>query len=197
MSTRHLTCVVVGGEYKVAQFGQFDGYPSGQGVDILDFLRNKLKRELFFSKLSKTYQPNDEQINHWWVELGHDLKNGNGFVSFDLARKFDENHPSLSRSTGGKILELIQNADDPLPLLLDKEFAADSLFCEWCYVVDFDKGTFEVFKGFNRTQLTEDERFYGMNVDSGYHPVKLSHSFNLNELPTNDEFIATLESQED
>jgi hypothetical protein len=41
MGTRHLTMVVSNNETKVAQYGQWDGYPEGQGVTILTFLRSK------------------------------------------------------------------------------------------------------------------------------------------------------------
>ena len=41
MGTRNLTCVFVNGEYKVAQYCQWDGYPSGQGLTILNFLLGK------------------------------------------------------------------------------------------------------------------------------------------------------------
>lgn len=41
MGTRHLIEVVVDGQIKVAQYGQWDGYPSGQGVDVLKFLAEK------------------------------------------------------------------------------------------------------------------------------------------------------------
>ena len=43
MGTRNLTAVFMDGEYKVAQYGQWDGYPSGQGVDILNILKNAKK----------------------------------------------------------------------------------------------------------------------------------------------------------
>lgn len=41
MGTRHLIAAKVDGEYKLAQYGQWDGYPEGQGVAVLDFLVNK------------------------------------------------------------------------------------------------------------------------------------------------------------
>ena len=41
MGTRHLICVVSDGDYKVAQYGQWDGYPSGQGAAILEFLHKE------------------------------------------------------------------------------------------------------------------------------------------------------------
>jgi len=32
MGTRHLICAKINNEYKLSQYGQWDGYPSGQGV---------------------------------------------------------------------------------------------------------------------------------------------------------------------
>lgn len=38
MGTRNLTAVYLDGQYKVAQYGQWDGYPEGQGITVLTFL---------------------------------------------------------------------------------------------------------------------------------------------------------------
>jgi hypothetical protein len=38
MGTRHLIKVIYNKETKVAQYGQWDGYPDGQGLTILNFL---------------------------------------------------------------------------------------------------------------------------------------------------------------
>ena len=35
MGTRHITTVVAEGEFVVAQYGQWDGYPTGAGNDIV------------------------------------------------------------------------------------------------------------------------------------------------------------------
>jgi hypothetical protein len=42
MGTRHLIEVKIDGELKVAQYGQWDGYLTGQGVNIADFIHNKM-----------------------------------------------------------------------------------------------------------------------------------------------------------
>jgi hypothetical protein len=46
MGTRNSTLIQVDGEYKVAQYCQWDGYPSGQGVGILESLRNSNLQKL-------------------------------------------------------------------------------------------------------------------------------------------------------
>ena len=48
MGTRNLTTVIKNSETKVAQYGQWDGYPGGQGLTALKFL---LKTDL--SEFSK------------------------------------------------------------------------------------------------------------------------------------------------
>ena len=46
MGTRNLISVIENKKPVIAQYGQWDGYPSGQGVDILEFLKSE-----FFEKL--------------------------------------------------------------------------------------------------------------------------------------------------
>lgn len=75
----------------------------------------------------------------------------------------------------------------------DLKFAANSLLCEWAYVVDLDRNTFEVFQGFNRDQLDDSERFKfldGITVDSEYKAVKLAARFPLDNLPSDKQFEA-------
>ena len=57
MGTRNLTAVMIDGEYKVAQYGQWDGYPSGQGLTCLHFLRETMDEDKF-----KAATPNKEEI---------------------------------------------------------------------------------------------------------------------------------------
>ena len=46
MGTRHLIAVHKDGKYPIAQYGQWDGYPTGQGVRVLAFCQDagKLQR---------------------------------------------------------------------------------------------------------------------------------------------------------
>ncbi len=53
MGTRNLTCVYLDGKCKVAQYGQWDGYPEGQGVTCLNFLRDEMVEPKFREELRK------------------------------------------------------------------------------------------------------------------------------------------------
>jgi len=60
MGTRHLIVVVNKEEYKVAQYGQWDGYPSGQGVTIADFIDKSMDINKFREALDDcVYLTND------------------------------------------------------------------------------------------------------------------------------------------
>lgn len=189
MGTRHMIAVISDDKYRVAQYGQWDGYPSGQGVGVLGFLTNGNLESLKRNALKCSFISNDE-----YKELTKDYADKDG-------DKFFSKHPQFSRDTGSDILSLIANADEGLKLWDDYNFAADSLFCEWAYVIDFDKNTFEVYEGFNQTPLEAHERFFGMvceryaNKKSSdvYHPVKLKKVFSLLDLPTTEEFLLEFE----
>lgn len=194
MGTRNLTMVVAAGETKVAQYGQWDGYPSGQGLTALNFLRS-MDKELFLTKLAAMKFLTDAQVDVINAELStdHSLM-GEG-----------KKYGHLSRDRGAAILDIVYKAEPGSIALVDStSFAADSLFCEFAYVVDLDKNTFEVFQGFNHSPLAEGERFASLAGQADqehrtdkYSPVRLMHSFDLDSLPTDDEFLAICEPREE
>ena len=186
MGTRHLICVVLDGEYKVAQYGQWDGYLRGTGTDILNFL-HKWNKEEFIKNLKTTKFITDEQVDKHYVECG--ATPGEEWINNEVDKGIKSKYPSLSRDTGGNILYLIEHSKN-IELINRIDFAADSLFCEWCYVIDLDKNTFEIYKGFNKKPLLKEERFSSLKVkaDPGYFPVKHLITFNLDRLPSKETF---------
>ncbi len=141
MGTRHLTCVVKDGEFKVAQYGQWDGYPTGQGKTIVEFLQGRFNKEMFLKKLAKVDWITEDIMKRYWKEAG--AKGDTHWVGMDVSDRFKQLHPELHRDTGAKVLEIIQMGKVKY---LDNEinFANDSLFCEWCYVLDLDNDVLEV-----------------------------------------------------
>lgn len=195
MGTRGLQVVVSGGEVKVANYNQWDSYPSGQGVDVLNFLRDKMK-PVFAENVSKCSWITEEEMKALWKTVGEISEDG--MVSIEVSKKFSEKYPWLHRDCGSDIFDHIQNADGGLQTRDALSFAADSLFCEWAYVVDLDKQTFEVYQGFNKTPLTQEDRFFSLQKEGcEYYPVKLVKSYSLSNLPDNDVFCKECEPQEE
>jgi len=194
MGTRNLICVVKNGEYKVAQYGQWDGQPSGQGVDILDFLRNEMDRAKFKNQIEALSFATDDELKQTWIEIGEEP---NTMISVEVANKYKELYPEHSVDNGSGILRLIQDSDRQLKLRNSIDFAKDSLSCRWGYVIDLDKNLFEVYEGANKTPLDETERFYTIQeklkpitvLDTIYYPVKYVVGFDLDKLPTEKEFL--------
>jgi len=153
---------------------------------------------LFKKKISKITYITNEEYHQRWLDFGININENNGLVDWNKAREFDTIYPETSRDTGAKILDIILDSNKPLKLINSLDFVNDSLFCEWAYVIDFDKNTFEVYEGFNKEPLSPDERFYSEDEIKEYYPVKHIKTFTLNNLPTtNEEFYKELNLQEE
>lgn len=181
MGTRHLICVVRNGEFKVAQYGQWDGYLSGQGQDVLDFLLKRCNPERFRQQVDRVHHISEPEYEALWKAAGAD---GGPTVSMDVAEKFKRENFHLHRDCGAKILDYIQDAEHPV-CQLSTDFAGDSLMCEWAYVIDLDTDTLEVYKGFNKEPVPSGERFADFPKEkdtSDYYPIRLARIFKLSEL---------------
>lgn len=193
MGTRNLTAVYVGGEYKIAQYGQWDGYPEGQGMTCLNFakkfLAKKIDREAFADKVRACSWITEEECEH-----------RNAKIRSGEVKNWPKVWPELSRDTGAEILEMVARSENGLMLKNDIDFAADSLFCEWAWVIDLDAGTFEGYRGFNQThELTPDDRFYFLveKQARGYNAITLAAKWSLDELPENDAFLEAFKEEEE
>lgn len=166
MGTRNLTIVKVKGQVKLAQYCQWDGYPTGQGFDIADFLR-RADLSKFKANVSKLTWVKKDALKTKWVECG--ANPDSDLVSMDIADKFKAKYPEFSRDTGAKVLGLIQRGrvkevDNAI------DFLKDTLFCEYAYEIDMDKKTVAVyvsdtkpykvfkFKDFTRDNLRKLEK---------------------------------------
>lgn len=218
MGTRNLTMVInKKGELKVAQYGQWDGYPSGQGAVILEFAKDKdkmkrLEQELdnikFFNKcedLKEYIKEYDErcasydQVEH---KMMPDKRTEADMLWYERTQ---------TRDLGGEILDSIISLDKTkLPkehnniiyLFDDSEFGQDSLMCEWAYCINFQTNKLECFEGFNEDKSKEHQRFATIQeevdkrfdyTDSRYYGMRLIKEYDLDNLPDKDTFIKDLD----
>jgi hypothetical protein len=161
MGTRGLTKVIdKDNTLKVAQYGQWDHYPEGQGVKILSILTTDRyaveELELALDKCYFTTEAERESIysdyNSKYPETTH-------------MKKFSSMVPSLSRDTCGDILNVVRWSAGPIPLMDESEFENDDLFCEGVYEVNYNTNKFI-------------SKFGGVTVE-----------FPLDKLPTHEEYL--------
>ena len=163
MGTRNLTVVYLDGEPKVAQYGQWDGYPSCAG----EVLADEMKKIIFENGLGRladnvrgcrflTLKETVERYKSIGVEEGRQWING------EEAAAFKALYPQLDRDMGYDIVDYIYE-NGPQELSNSFDFAANTLSCEWAYVVDLDEETFSVYCGYGKT-LGDQGHFAGLDV---------------------------------
>ena len=146
MGTRHFIGVRQNGVFKVAQYGQWDGYPTGQGAKVLQFLKNVGLKQ-FAEKVSKCVFIDSENIRQKWISVGRSPEDTSPFVSIELGNKFDAAYPQLSRDTGAGILTMVMESEDGLELYDSSDFLEDGLFCEYAYIIDLDTNKLLCYSG--------------------------------------------------
>ncbi len=203
MGTRHLIGVVVDGAPKVAQYGQWDGYPDGQGLKCLMFVRELQETEgaekLFADACRKLTWLTDEGFRKAWeTVLGREPKERET-VTLDESKAFESKFPWLHRDAGAEVLRYVYSGRD-VQLRNSWGFAGDSLFCEWAYVLDLDERCLEVYRGFNQDPVPEGERFAskeGLESNDKYEPVRLARKFAFDDLPSDEMFVAAFMEEDD
>jgi hypothetical protein len=136
MGTRNLTVVKnLEGTTKIAQYGQWDGYPEHSGIVALEFLREKINRHNLLASLPVVEFIDDQEAEEIWEGFEHDSND---------PTKYDLEYPGLTRNTGIDILSTVAtaNASKTLKTIDNSEFANDTLFCEGIYEIDFSTNKF-------------------------------------------------------
>jgi hypothetical protein len=132
MGTRNLTVVKnLAGETLVAQYGQWDGYPSYTGRGILEFISNPDNLSDLRAGIECSRFITDEAAEKIYDEV----TNRAGVDAFK------ESYPSLTRDVGWEIIKIVSENIN-VPLVNSIDFAEDSLFCEGYYEIDFESNTF-------------------------------------------------------
>jgi hypothetical protein len=168
MGTRHLiTAFDEQGDLKIAQYGQWDGYPEGQGVDVLAWLRmttrinydGKLLSPIL-NGMKRTKFATDEELENLYSKYPE-----MNFVGTEDEKYFSLHYPNLTRDTGADILGVVAYSVGDVLLVDSSDFAEDELMCEGIYSVNFQSEYFT----------------------SNHHGTVVA--FPLRELPTNQEYL--------
>ena len=176
MGTRNVTIVKLDSKIKIAQYGQWDGYPSGQGLTVLEFLKeNNIGsfKKVLKNQVRWLIGKAKQTLTDYYKEIGVEGQ----WISMDKAELVKQKFPLLSRDNGAAVLGMIMElskTEDKLYIINESVYAKDGFGCEWCYVIDLDTNTLEVYNG---------------NI--GGEPLK---SYNIDNLPTEEIFVEELES---
>ncbi|MDV4024915.1 hypothetical protein CMT52_11285 [Elizabethkingia anophelis] len=171
MGTRNLTMVInQEGVTKVAQYGQWDGYPSGVGLGVLNFLKDKELFEKFKSKLDKVRFLDKEGQDKEFIES---YNNNTPEWSNETDNRTEEQKrwwaTYCHRDLSEEVLTNIANSEDEEIILLNREETGKSDgWVEWSYIVNLKENMLHVHE----------------HID--VPPIK---SFSLDNLPTQDEFL--------
>lgn len=179
MGTRNLICIFYKGRFMVAQYSQWDGYLEGQGWQILQFLLvpgniQRLKAGMELITILDEDEVRELMEKHSYATV--DIP-GRYICQCGSVRNFSEAPrcypPTLSRETGAKLLDIIASAKSDwfVPFELSLEFAMDSLYCEYCYCIDLDNDTFEIFGGHTEMLQSEDGKCTEQFRFAGVHPT--------------------------
>lgn len=163
MGTRSLTIVRSNNKIKVAQYCQWDGYPTGKGKDIQEFLReNIFTLKDFKTKIDKCKFVSNKYIDRLQSKaLGHNKEFITSIESDLLKTKLPEFH----RDTGPKVLDLIKSGNVSR-LWYDLQFIKDSVLCEWAYAIDLDLNQVTIFEaGMNKVYQDSIKNFIKLDLN--------------------------------
>jgi hypothetical protein len=176
MGTRNLT-IVRDENLLFGQYGQWDGCPSGNGLEVLKFLKSQMLEGQFRQAVKRVKVADAARLEE-----------------LEQACVGKDTHPQFFRDLGTGILDFIADTEGPIEVHNQIDFAADSLFCEWAYMVDLVERKLRCFRGFNKAPLAEGDFFHYLSdkKDGAYYPIKEIAAFSFDELPDKETFLKTL-----
>ena len=172
MSTKGVIGFQIDGIIK-ATYNHFSSNPDSLGKNIALFLSSL--REEDFTVLKN----NVRKLR--WVNLDEqateaDIKAYSQFKDLSIGtRRISDWHCLLGKTQGvSGIYYILKNQ---LNVLIDSTpFLLNSLFCDWGYVINFDKNTLDLYEG--RQTQPDPENIFGIEASSNvdqvkYYPCKL------------------------
>lgn len=184
-------------------YNHFDSYPSGLGLDVLEFVRTVNTWDVPDPwAVVKSQASRLKHIDESVPPTEEDIRALAPWTNLSVSERSTSDWYCLTRETQGNIGAILSSGyatNDPT-------FPYDSLFCEWGYLLDLDRGVLEVYQGFQDTPHSAG-RFaqraaLSLEVTgtpegrAGYSPVALVAEFHLTTPPA-DRFMVALEDNEE
>jgi hypothetical protein len=138
MGTRSITMVIdKQGEVKIAQYGQWDGYPEGQGKTILKFLKAKTRRNKLEKQLSKITFSDDKTpfITEYNKRVDAGTRTDEDKIWFSTF---------ITRDIGGEILRNVADSKLSNIILLNSGDRETDQWVQWVYIIDYKKNILSV-----------------------------------------------------
>lgn len=183
MGTRGFLGFVIDGQEKIT-YNHWESYPESLGVKVLEWLRiagvdgteHIAERARALLVVDGDTTPTDEDIEQ--LQQYADQR-----VSTCSLKEWYV----LLRTTQGNPAAILQAG-----VMEDaSRFPLDSLWAEWGYLVDLDRQTFEVYRGFQEKPHSRG-RFAERGGVDGYSPVALVAEWKISELPTTEDFLSAV-----
>ena len=190
MSIRGLMGMRKNGKY-FGYYNHSDSYPEGLGDLIVSFLKGLTSSDL------NTFSKNVEKMKTY------DSSTSPSQYLKEKYKKFaDISVGSQSIDDWYCLLRSVQGSDALAYILsgelrhVDKDgmgFIKDSLFCEYAYIINLDKGTLELYRGFQKEP--QENNPFGTDTSDSYYPCKFIQSFPIDAIP--DDWIKVAFPSED
>lgn len=143
-----------------AIYNHYDSYPSYLGEEIQWYIvdADALKLNTDFDGIN--FVNEDDEVtpeiiirlyNFWYGDVDKIFFCGRNTDTYEMYDILSRSHTDLQFCADAGMM--IDNAD----------FIKDSLFCEWAYIINLDRGVLEIYRGFqykpvkNRYSLSKDE----------------------------------------
>jgi len=179
MGTRNLTMVIdQNGIKKIAQYGQWDGYPSCVGINVLNFIKNNVLFEQLKQKLTKVRFLDKDGVDEDFIEnYNRNAPEYGKQPDNRTEQQINWFDTYCCRDLADDVLNNIVESEDSEIILIDSENTAKGDgWVEYAYVINLQENTFSVYE----------------HVDQ--KPLKV---YSLENLPENDVFISDLTPTEE
>ena len=186
MSTRGTIGFRLDGKDKL-MYNHSDSYPECLGISILEECRTLLTDKEEVKQIVKSI----ELVENDSTPTVEQIKSNRGFTDVSVGTQSVKDWYCLLRDTQGTIQPYIMGQTKHM--LNGNNFIKDSLFCEWGYIINLDTNQLEVWQGFQKVDNTDR---YGGTSESQYYACKLIKEYDLDKLPTKEEFLKDLKVED-